>query len=29
MLFTVALLVVLVQSVQFSGQWLARRLDKR
>ena len=29
MLLTIALLIVLVQSVQFLGQWLARRVDQR
>ena len=29
MLITIVLLVVLVQGVQFFGQWLARRVDKR
>ena len=29
MLITIILLVVLVQGVQFFGQWLARRVDKR
>ena len=29
MLITIALLVAIVQGVQFSGQWLARRIDKR
>jgi len=29
MLITIVLLVVLVQSIQFFGQWLARRVDKR
>ncbi len=29
MLITIALLVILVQGVQFTGQWLARRVDKR
>lgn len=29
MVLTIALLIVLVQSVQFLGQWLARRVDQR
>ncbi|MDE2584652.1 MAG: ABC transporter permease, partial [Betaproteobacteria bacterium] len=29
MVITIVLLVILVQSVQFFGQWLARRVDKR
>jgi len=29
MLITIVLLVILVQSIQFFGQWLARRVDKR
>lgn len=29
MLITIVLLVVLVQGIQFFGQWLARRVDKR
>ena len=29
MLITIVLLVVLVQSIQFFGQWFARHVDKR
>lgn len=29
MLITIVLLVILVQGIQFFGQWLARRVDKR
>lgn len=29
MVITIVLLIALVQSVQFSGQWFARRVDKR
>jgi len=29
MVITIVLLIALVQSVQFAGQWLARRVDKR
>ena len=29
MVITIVLLVALVQGIQFSGQWLARRVDKR
>ena len=29
MVITIVLLIILVQSVQFFGQWAARRVDKR